>query len=94
MGEAKRRAQLDPTFGIKPRKGHTRQMLKDLNRRELEDLTASLGLWMGRVLTQTSNFIGDIERDEYPIDLHYPSYIALKEEVEAAIDWLEAEDAA
>ncbi len=92
MGEAKRRKALDPTFGIKPRKGHTRQMLKELNREQLENLTMSLGLVMGQVQTQASNFIGDIERDNLGREMacRYESYTELKKATERAIDWLEA----
>lgn len=96
MGEAKRRAQLDPTFGIKPRKGHTRQMLKQLNREQLENLAMSLGLLTGQIVTQASNFIGDAENDGLgqQLETWFPTYVALKEQVETAVDWLEREDAA
>jgi len=73
----------------------TQKMLKPLRRDELEELTECLGHLLGRVLTNAANFVGDYEASEnLGIDLStkFPSYCALKEITENAIEWLEEND--
>lgn len=94
MGEAKRRKQNDPNYGTTPKLRKTQEMLKPLKRSEVEELTECLGHLLGRVLTDASNFIGDCEASgNWGIDLsaRFPSYCALKQTTEDAIDWLEGE---
>lgn len=92
MGEAKRRKQNDPNYGKTSHARKTHKMLKPLRRNELEDLTACLGLLLGKILTDTSNFIGDCEASENwrsELEIQFSSYCAMKESVEQAIDFLE-----
>lgn len=62
----------------------TREMLKNLSRTEVEELTELFGALVGRFLQRSSHLIEDIENSSLgaELDLHYPSYVALKEDLD------------
>ncbi|PNW60049.1 UNVERIFIED_CONTAM: hypothetical protein BEN50_04875 [Euhalothece sp. KZN 001] len=68
-------------------------MLKSLSRSELEEFTEKLGFWLWELIGNINHFTNDCEADDKDIDLscQLPSYCALKETTENAIDWLEGE---
>lgn len=83
MGEAKRRSKLRPT----------REMLKNFSRAEVEELTELFGALVGRFLQRSSQLVEDIEGSQLggELDLHYPSWVALKEDLDEVQRILEEE---
>lgn len=71
----------------------TKEMLKDLSREDVEELTELFGALVGRFLKSSSAFVEEVEASNQNLDVEidFPAYMDFKEDVEQVSKILDEE---
>lgn len=71
------------------KKRKTQEMLENLNREQLEEVTDCFGHFLGRLLEAGAFACQELDQLDRALDSQCPAYAAFKEELEAAEIWLD-----